>query len=59
MESEHRRQARELLFGPDVRHLAEHAPVSIAAAQAWATLAVADAMDRLASAVEALADQGQ
>jgi hypothetical protein len=29
------------------------------AAQAWATLAVADAIGRLASAVEALAEQGR
>jgi len=57
MESEHTRLARDLLFGEEVLHDTEHAPSTIAAAQAWATLAVADAIDRLASAVEALKDQ--
>jgi hypothetical protein len=52
---EHTRLARDLLFSPEVLNDTEQAPTVTAAAQAWATLAVADAIDRLARAVEALA----
>jgi hypothetical protein len=51
---EHTRLARDLLFSPEVLNDTEHAPTVTSAAQVWATLAVADAIDRLASAVEAL-----
>jgi hypothetical protein len=52
---EHTRLARDLLFGPEVLNDTEQAPTHTSAAQVWATLAVADAIDRLAGAVEALA----
>lgn len=51
---EHTRLARDLLFSGEVLNDTDHAPTTIATAQAWATLAVADAIDRLASAVESL-----
>lgn len=49
--------ARELLLGDDIIQDRERAPRTIATAQAWATLAVAEAVDRLAAAVEALHDK--
>jgi hypothetical protein len=49
--------ARELLLGEDVVQDRERAPRTVATAQAWATLAVAEAIDRLATAVEALHDK--
>jgi hypothetical protein len=52
---DHTRLARDLLFSPEVLNDPEQAPTLTAAAQAWATLAVADAIDRLAIAIEALA----
>jgi hypothetical protein len=52
---DHTRLARDLLFSPEVLNDPEQAPTITSAAQAWATLAVADAIDRLAMAVEALA----
>jgi hypothetical protein len=45
---EHTRLARDLLFSGEVLNDTEQAPRTIAAAQVWATLAVADAIDRLA-----------
>jgi hypothetical protein len=50
--------ARELLLGEDVIQDRERAPRTIATAQAWATLAVAEAIGRLAAAAEDLHDQG-
>ena len=52
---EHTTLARDLLFGEEVLHDTNQAPTRTAAAQAWAMLAVADAINRLASAIEALA----
>ena len=46
--------ARELLMTDDVVLGHGQAPQTIATAQAWATLAVAEAVKRLAAAVEAL-----
>lgn len=52
MTSERARLARDLLLGEDVLHQTDDSPKTIAAAQAWATLAVADAIEKLAAAVE-------
>ena len=46
--------ARELLMTDDVVLGKGQAPYTIATAQAWATLAVAEAVKRLAAAVETL-----
>lgn len=46
--------ARELLMTDDVVLGKGQAPHTIATAQAWATLAVAEALKQLAAAVEAL-----
>ncbi len=45
---------RHLLVSPEVLHDTEQASTVTAVAQAWAMLAVAYAIDRLASAIEAL-----
>ena len=50
--------ARELLMTDDVVLGHGQAPHTIATAQAWATLAVAEAVKRLAAAVEALHESG-
>ena len=50
--------ARELLMTDDVVLDHGQAPHTIATAQAWATLAVAEAVKRLAAAVEALHESG-
>jgi hypothetical protein len=46
--------AHELLLGDDVIQDRDRAPRTIATAQAWAILAMAEAVDRLATAVEGL-----
>jgi hypothetical protein len=53
-EQEPARVARNILVSDEVNHNAPVGPTLAVAAQAWAMLAVADAIDRLASAVEAL-----
>jgi hypothetical protein len=50
--------ARELLMSDDVVLGKDQAPRTTATAQAWATLAVAEAVKRLAVAVEALHESG-
>ncbi len=49
---EHTRRARGLLLSKEVVNDTERAPTTIAAAQVWATLAVADAVDRLVEALQ-------
>lgn len=46
--------ARDLLFSESVTTGREDAPQTIATAEAWAALAIAEALGRLATAVEAL-----
>ncbi len=53
MASDNARQATGVLLSEDVVKLKVRAPVKIAMAQAFATLAVAEAIERLAAAVEA------
>jgi len=48
------RLARDLLLSESVTTNREDAPTTIATAQAWAALAIADALGRLATAVDAL-----
>jgi hypothetical protein len=50
--------ARELLMSDDVVLGKDQAPRTTATAQAWATLAVAEAVKRLAAAVEAMHESG-
>ena len=50
--------ARELLMSDEVVLGKDQAPHTTATAQAWATLAVAEAVKRLAVAVEALHESG-
>ena len=50
--------ARELLMSDDVVLGKDQAPHTTATAQAWATLAVAEGIKRLAAAVEALHESG-
>lgn len=48
--------ARETLLSDEVVLGRDQAPRTIATAQAWATLAVAEAVKRLAAAVEAMSE---
>jgi hypothetical protein len=48
--------ARETLLTDEVVLGRDQAPRAIATAQAWATLAVAEAVKRLAAAVEAMSE---
>lgn len=48
--------ARETLLSDEVVLGGDQAPRAIATAQAWATLAVAEAVKRLAAAVEAMSE---
>jgi|SoimicmetaTmtLAA_FD_contig_51_303667_length_255_multi_1_in_0_out_0_1 hypothetical protein len=54
MASENERLAESLLHSNDVVNGKARAPLKVATAQAFAALAVADAIERLAAAVEAL-----
>lgn len=54
MASENERLAETLLNSNDVVNGKARAPYKIATAQAFAALAIADAIERLAAAVEAL-----